>query len=1256
MFTTANQIHLWAGGMSARSQLPILVRRLVLATLPVVDEIDFPAEESSQFAGWDGVVQTPSSNAHVPQGASGWELGVDSNSPGKADRDYEKRKKKPLELAPKDTSFIFVTARRWAGKKAWRNQRRAEGFWRDVRAYDANDLATWLEQATAVDVWLATALGNRPPGIHHLGHWWEDWSAATMPSLSCELLLAGRTEARQHLDEWLASMPSVLSIRSDTQEEAVAFVAAALINEIGKGSREAALARTVVVESPEAWQQLSFASSPMILIPTFLARGLVAGAVARGHHVLLPIDRAARDSTAMELPQVDAEAAATALVSMGISRSRAELLGAVAHRSLPAVRRQVGLIPGSLGAKWANPDVARQLVPALLAGGWNEDNQADRDAVQALGVQPYSEISETVTRWSHESDAAILKLGTHWTLAWHRDAWEQLRGYIGPDDLDRFQATALRVLGEADPRFDLPADERWLAAVRHRVPMHSSALREGLAETLALLGSVPGVAAPEGGGPRACWIVQQLLDRAASWQAWASVSSYLPLLGEACPDRTLEAVERTLEGEEPLVLKLFTDKGQSPFPSSEHTSLLWALETLSWSPHYFSAVAVILARLAGMATDGRLANRPFASLEGLFRLWYPSTNAPLENRLAVIDTIRQREPDVGWRLLCSLLPQWGAVAMPTARPKFRDWAGDGEVKVTMADRAGGVHQVVVRLLDDVEGKPERWKDVIDGVEQLPDADFDLAMRALRGLDPTQLPPDVRSGLWDSVRSMVANHTQFASAQWALTPAKVAALRQVQDRLSPDDPLLQRAWLFSHTAQLPDPSPGDGHEVQRALDDAREAAVKSLLTEGGIESVLSLAQQVKEPWMVGVALGGSDASLDALNTVTDTVGSDSEALIQMGLAYVRSKASRSGPAWVEKLLSDERAMQWHAELRAMMLTTLEFTDATWSALDHEDEGVKQHYWLRTPIYGRGKISDEAAERVVVELMKAGRHAEAVRFASMYDEQVTPSLLAGTVEAATRSITDTPVWSALTHDIAGLLDRLEKSNAVEESRLARLEWTLLPLLHTTVYEPRVLPRALVRDPGFFVEVLSLIYVSRASGGGETQPQRQPASEEQKAVAQRAFGLLFESRAAPGRRNDGSIDAAEVKRWVSEVHDLAHAAGRGDVGDIHIGQVLAYLPVGSDGVWPHEVVRDLLEEVRNAKIEKGLMQGAFNSRGVVSKDPKEGGLQENAIAFAYQRHAASLANRWPRVARLARDFATNYEGLGIREDLEVEQRGSP
>lgn len=49
-------------------------------------------------------------------------------------------------------------------------------------------------------------------------------------------------------------------------------------------------------------------------------------------------------------------------------------------------------------------------------------------------------------------------------------------------------------------------------------------------------------------------------------------------------------------------------EGDEPFQSSPHTSLLWALETLSWKRDYLADMARILSTLPRIDPGGQFAN------------------------------------------------------------------------------------------------------------------------------------------------------------------------------------------------------------------------------------------------------------------------------------------------------------------------------------------------------------------------------------------------------------------------------------------------------------------------------------------------------------------------------------------------------------------------------------------------------------------------------------------------------------------------
>ncbi len=367
----------WANRLDAQGLLPKLIRRLILATAGDITRIGVRSEEGIRYSGFDGIAEVGKGNAFVPTGLSVWEMGVNQDPKGKADDDYIKRTKDPLGVDPSLTTFVFVTPRRWSGKEDWGEDKRLSGTWRDVWVRDADDLETWLELAPAVHAWISPLLGKDPGDTQALDTFWMDWREATEPPLSRELIIAGRDEAVKCVIHHLQGLPGVLTVRADAQDEALAFIAAAL-EQLPEGERDAVFARALVVESVQAWRQITITEQPMVLLPTFKPVDVVQ-ATRRGHHVLIPAGReTAKSSGMVTLQRLSRQATEEALQAMGLGQARASSLASLAHHSLLSLRRHLSQNPEVQQPVWASPDKARAVLPVMLIGSWDEAIQGDR--------------------------------------------------------------------------------------------------------------------------------------------------------------------------------------------------------------------------------------------------------------------------------------------------------------------------------------------------------------------------------------------------------------------------------------------------------------------------------------------------------------------------------------------------------------------------------------------------------------------------------------------------------------------------------------------------------------------------------------------------------------------------------------------------------------------------------------------------------------------------------------------------------------
>jgi hypothetical protein len=225
----ALEIEAWADRMHARYELPELVRLLVAGSVRDLRTVEFRAGEGTGTSGWDGTVDAARGNAWVPEGKSGWEMGISEDILAKADKDYATRTKDPLGLGKSDTVFIFVTPRRWDGRDSWVTAKKAEKIWKDVRAYDADSLEQWLDEAPAAHARITRMLGRDPEGAADLQLAWNDWAGRTIPPLPVGLATAGRDGVVKEVLAWLHGEPSAISVSADSAEEAFAFIAACLL-------------------------------------------------------------------------------------------------------------------------------------------------------------------------------------------------------------------------------------------------------------------------------------------------------------------------------------------------------------------------------------------------------------------------------------------------------------------------------------------------------------------------------------------------------------------------------------------------------------------------------------------------------------------------------------------------------------------------------------------------------------------------------------------------------------------------------------------------------------------------------------------------------------------------------------------------------------------------------------------------------------------------------------------------------------------
>jgi hypothetical protein len=174
------------------------------------------------------------------------------------------------------------------------------------------------------------------------------------------------------------------------------------------------------------------------------------------------------------------------------------------------------------------------------------------------------------------------------------------------------------------------------------------------------------VAGGRTGQELATQIVRDLLENADEVR-WLTITGQLQLLAEAAPDAFLHALETSLRAEKPTVMAMFLEESDSLNTFSAHSSLLWALETLAFSPAHVARVAIILARLAVLDPGGKLSNRPAASLASALDPIRPDGAINAANRMDILDAVITTVPEHATSLMQTLVENRGGGSSPPVR-------------------------------------------------------------------------------------------------------------------------------------------------------------------------------------------------------------------------------------------------------------------------------------------------------------------------------------------------------------------------------------------------------------------------------------------------------------------------------------------------------------------------------------------------------------------------------------------------------------
>jgi len=1259
ILVTRDNIERWADTTFSKAALPYLISRLVRATTPASTKANLPSGSATYIGGWDGIVICDTETSYVPLGTSLWEFGTASDCKGKANDDYEKRKNNPIGYTPKDSVFIFVTPRLWTKKEEWVTAKKAENHWKDVIVYDAVDIEQWLDVALSVSRWFAAqdGVGTYPfDGIMTADEFWEEWSTGAKGLvLLPESVIAGREYEKNQLLSTLQGEPSIKGIKASTKNEAIAFIIASA-KTFPTEEADRFFSKALIVDTEGNFRGIRINTNTSLnLIPRFDETQPLYAAVAKGHHVLVPLG--ADDNFNQEtisLPTIDRDEQIDSLIKSGVSRVDAEKFSRESARNITILKRLLGFPHNK--TKWIEKVNIREIIPALLLGRWNETFVGDIELIEKLSEQEYSDYLITLNKWKNFEESPIIQIGETWRLTSPLDLWTNLSSHLTQKDFQKIQECFTLAFKDGNPIIELE-DKNSLAALFNKKNKYSNWSREGLTQSLILVSRLgDSVKIPYLNHPQ-IWVDNIILDllHNASGDMWISVDQELPLISEASPDSFLKAVNNSLSKEKPEIMDMFNEENGFLHKTSHHTGLLWALENLAWLPEYLKDASLILLKLSRLDPGGSLSNRPLNSLSEIFKPWHYQTLASYDERMEILKYITEQEKESGWALLIRMLPDSHGIAHPTHKMRWRIFDKNTNLIYTYKeiwDTHSAVIEMLINLFDYDE---EKFSQLINETTNL-NKESDRK-RVLDWADEVcSKVVQKKFTTWETIRKILNHHKSHPDKEWSLPQSDLERLEELYYKLQPKDIVNKYIWLFNdHWPDFPegftykDNEYEKRHEQQnKRIDEARKDASINFLKELGLKQTLELRKEVKEFRFLGDSLAKVITSQDDILTVSQSL--NDENTIGFAHSFIFRKSIIEGFDWIESLFKELQQRKFSNNALSNVLIPLNQSQQLWVFISTLDVEIQNKYWQN--IYPNFyNISDDEKAFGIKMLLKHKRYFSAIDVASHFTNAIPSNLLSEILKkAATEKASESSRFKG--YEIERIFEELDKRTEIEKSTLIELEWLYLPILDSygTKRNPKILEEELANNPEFFIDVLKWIYIPKDKTKLENE-RKGISDQDIKNRAKQAYHLLHSWTKIPGMKEDYSIDETVLRDWIKKVRELAKEVSRLDVADMEIGKMLAHYPENIPE-WPQEKLFQIIEEINTDSLKRNYSSALFNKSSFSSRGAFDGGDIEREKAAYFEKLSSDFKNKYPNVAEIFKRLSDGYLMDAKRMDEEAER----
>lgn len=1051
------------------------------------------------------------------------------------------------------------------------------------------------------------------------------YAGTVSPRLNLDFFEVDDEVFREEFEEALSE--ELLYIKGQCKEETVFCI----LNELRKIRTDQLV---LVVRSEKDWIKLRKANEEnenlggKILIPWFYSDQVIA--IPNNINIFVfGSDECPAGKHAIELRKRKRATVSKKLIEAGMDYESAYRLVEDTHSLYVPMKKKLIRGIDNIFPAWVEAE-KNIIIPLMLCGKWTESD-GDKMVIEDLCGMSYQDVLQRIQEYTNGENPLFVRFKDHGNynvhLASTENAWDYLDKYVDINSKlwGKYVAIISAIVTEENPIYNFPLEQQSYANILPGgVSCWSMSLKDGLLRSLVMKAYYNNN--PE--NQRVIdGIITEILSVITTKKQWLSIAKLFPILCEASPRAVTNRLDEEWEKETGLK-EVFVDVNDTGiFAKNEYTYFIWSVEQLFCQKEYAAWSIRWLLRMNELRRKYSISNSPYETLSTVFCSWYNNTVLTQKEKILLAKEAFEKGYDV-WDLFFSEMPSMKtSVFCSTSKPKYR--MTSEPVEFTNRDVWKAFTAYTNLCLDHMEVNVDRWTKMIDHINhfnnEMVTKIVDRLVYEIKYMNDYE-----KTTIKEAIRGTIHKNRYFNSSDWAMKEPELTILEELLSNINMENPVYEYRYLFKNKYDFPllHPHPYSEDERREQNEQLVEKEIYSGLSqfrEDGLD-VIELAEACSEyeNSIIGryiFTVFGNEDFDDALFSQMII----NEKIQNIMLDYIQAVYFHSKEDYYEGYqIAKKSGVSREILVRILLIETL---DAEKNPLImNEVEEIKELYWKS---FRRGLFieNEKTAHMVIEEMLKYSTHLCIIDVLDdckkFFVEEELLTILERIKDYEAGNYTQLSDYH-VTNILSQLQDKYYSSE--ECVRVALIELSYRGIID--VGKMRCFNKSLRESPSLYLGMLAAIYKNdKGNRVSDIQLDDKNISS--------IYSLYSKIRFCPAEEK-GIVNAAKLERWVSDFEEGLVKNKQQRLFDTTLGKLFAFSPMGKDGQYPTEEVRNIIEMRYSKSLENGYVTTIYNSRGVYSPT---GGDEERKIALRYKENADKIRITAPKTAKIYDHLYESY-----------------